>query len=552
MKRLVLAMLTLATVSGLATAEERLLFQVVLPESEARARVASSGLLPYAILESSLIAEGTQMEAVAAGLAYRTLLTAPAQGIFFLVYPPYGKSPAEVRNLVAGRCEILAEDADAFFVRAAPEAAEELPPQQFHIVRVWMTPIDLGLAAPSEPPRVAAYNPVIQWIIDQITVGEITGMLRDLTGERPTIVRGVLDTIRTRYSTTRKNSSAIWYFYEKASSYAGIDSVKFHAFTWSTYTDSNVVATKVGRDYPRQQYLIDGHIDATSEDRLNYAPGADDNATTTLAALIAAKVTRQIPFKRTIKYIAFNSEENGIYGSSAYASQARARGDSIRGVLNGDMIGTNFTGNDSALAFHGNRAGSMVLTDRFFQVDTTYHIGLRVRRSANPPGGSDHLPFWNNGYEAGCYSEKDFSTVYHTTGDRITAMDTVYWTKYVKCLVATLCDLAEPDTSFSAVESPEPGIGREAGLRICVLPNPAKGRTEIAFSLPRRAEVALDLYDLTGRWIRTLAAGPREAGEHQVSWDGRTQDGGKARGGVYFLRLQAGGEREARRVVLLK
>jgi hypothetical protein len=549
---MLLAMLTLAIVSGLATGEERFLFQVILPEPEARARVAFSGLLPYALLEGSLIAEGTQMEAEASGLAYRTLQTAPASGTFFLVYPPYGKTPAEVRNLVAWRCEVLAEDRNAFFVRAGQEQAEELLPLQFHLARVWMTPIDLGLAAPYEPPRVAAYNPVIQWIIDQITVGEITGMLRDLTGERPTIVRGVQDTIRTRYSTTRKNSSAIWYFYEKASSYAGIDSVRFHAFTWSTYTDSNVVATKVGRDYPRQQYLIDGHIDAISEDRMNYAPGADDNATSTLAALIAAKVMRQIPFKRTVKYIAFNSEENGIYGSSAYASQARARGDSILGVLNGDMIGTNFTGNDSALAFHGNRAGSRALTQRFYEVDTTYHIGLKVRQSANPPGGSDHLPFWNNGYEAGCFSEDDFSTVYHTTRDRITAMDTVYWTKYVKCLVATLCDLAEPDTMVSAVEGPEFTIDREGGLRIQFHPNPAKGRMKIAFSLPQGREVALNLYDLTGRGIRTLAVGWREAGEHEVSWDGRTQDGGKAWAGVYFLKLQAGGECETRRVVLLK
>ncbi len=547
MKHLVLVMLTLATVSGLTTAEERLLFQVVLPESEGRARVASSGLLPYAILEGSLIAEGTQMEAAAAGLAYRTLLTVPAQGTFFLVYPPYGKSPAEVRNLVAGRCEILAEDRNAFFVRAGQAEAEDLLPLQFHLARVWMTPIDLGLAAPYEPPRVAAYNPVIQWIINQISVGEITGMLRDLTGERPTIVRGVLDTIRTRYSTTRKNSSAIWYFYEKASSYTGIDSVKFHAFTWSTYTDSNVVATKVGRDYPRQQYLINGHIDATSEDRLNYTPGADDNATSTLAALIAAKVTRQIPFKRTIKYIAFNCEENGIYGSSAYASQARARGDSIRGVLNGDMIGTNFTGNDSALAFHGNRAGSMVLTDRFFQVDTTYHIGLRVRRSANPPGGSDHLPFWNNSYEAGCYSEKDFSLVYHTTNDRISQMDTTYWTKYVKCLVATLCDLAEPDTSFSGIEAPEGSSARARVLALGAHPNPARGATGIRYFLPKKETVTLDLYDLSGRRIRRLSEGTQAAGDHALTWSGD-----EAPAGVYFLRIRAGGESATRRVVLLK
>ena len=547
MKRMSLVLLTLSLMAGMAGAGERFLFQVFLKGPEDRVQVAASGLSPYALMENSIIAGGTCGAATATSLPYRTIAPAPVEGTFYLVIPPFSKTPQQVRSLVVQYCEILAEDADAFFVQAAPEAAEELPPQQFHIVRVWMTPIDLGLSAPSEPPRVAAYNPVIQWIINQITVGEITGMLRDLTGERPTVVRGVQDTIKTRYSTTRKNSSAIWYFYEKAASYTGIDSVQFHAFTWSTYTDSNVVATKVGRDYPRQQYLIDGHIDATSEDRLNYTPGADDNATTTLAALIAAKVTRQIPFKRTIKYITFNSEENGIYGSSAYASQARARGDSIRGVLNGDMIGTNFTGNDSALAFHGNRAGSRVLTQRFYEVDTTYHIGLKVRQSANPPGGSDHLPFWNNGYEAGCYSEKDFSLVYHTTGDRITAMDTVYWTKYVKCLVATLCDLAEPDTSFSGIEAPEGSSAMARVLTFEAHPNPARGATGIRYFLPKKETVTLDIYDLSGRRIRRLSEGIQAAGDHNLTWSGD-----EAPAGVYFLRIRAGGESATRRVVLLK
>ena len=218
MKRTLMVLLAFSLIAEMAGAGEQYLFQVFLRGSEDRAQVAASGLSPYALMESSIIAGGTRGAATAASLPYRTIAPSPVEGTFYLVIPPFDKTPAQVRDLVAQCCEILAEDADAFFVRAAPEAAEELPPKQFHIVRVWMTPIDLGLAAPYEPPRVAAYNPVIQWIIDQITPTEITGMLRDLTGERPTVVRGVQDTIKTRYSTTRKNSSAIWYFYEKATS----------------------------------------------------------------------------------------------------------------------------------------------------------------------------------------------------------------------------------------------------------------------------------------------------------------------------------------------
>jgi hypothetical protein len=548
MKRMFAIGMTLL-LAGVAAAEERFLFQVFLKNVEDRAQVASSGLTPYALLENSLIVEGTKGAATASGLAYRVIFPAPAKGTFYLVIPPFGKTPSEVRGQVAERCEILAEDADAFFVRAAPEAAEELPSKQVHIVRVWMTPIDLGFAMPSEPPRVMAYNPVIQWIIDQITPTEITGMLRDLSGKRPTIVRGVQDTIRTRYTPRPKNSSAIWYFYEKYASYAGIDSVKFHSFTWSSYTDSNVVATKVGRVYPRKQYLIDGHIDCTSQTqyRDTLAPGADDNASGTIAALIAAKVVRQIPFKRTIKCIAFNTEEQGLYGSARYASEARARGDSILGVLNGDMIGTNYTGNNILVAYNGNRAGSIVLTNRLYEVDTTYHLGLTVQRSTSSPTGSDHYSFWQNGYESGYLEENDFSQVYHTIGDTIGRMDTLYWTKALKCMVAALCDLAEPDTTFSGVETPGDGAVQRGSFALNALPNPAQERTEVRFLLPQTSEVTLDVYDLSGRRIQRLAQGLREAGSYSQTWDAQN-----APAGVYFVRLSAGKESLTQRLVLLR
>ena len=549
MKRTLLVLLALSLMAGMAGAGEQFLIQVYLKGPEDRAQVAASGLSPYALMENSIIAGGTRGAATAASLPYRTIAPAPMAGTFYLILPPFDKTPAQVRDLVAQCCEILAEDADAFFVRATPENAEGLPSKQFHIVRVWMTPIDLGLAAPSEPPRVAAYNPVIQWIINQITPTEITGMLRDLTGERPTVVRGVQDTIKSRYSPARKNSSGIWYFYEKCQSYTGIDSVRFHSFTWGSGTDSNVVGTKVGRVYPRQQYGIDGHIDATSETqyRDTLAPGADDNGTATIAALIAAKAMRQIPFKRTVKYLAFNAEEQGLLGSAVYAQEARARGDSIRGILNGDMIATNTTGNDSVRAYNGGRAGSIVITDRFFQMDTTYHIGLRIGRRTSSPSGSDHWSFWQQGYEAGYFAEDDFSTVYHTINDRINRLDTLYWTKVVKCMVATLCDLAEPDTTFTGVEMPGGGAIEKGGFALNAYPNPARGGTEVIFMLPRRVEVSLDLYNLSGRRIRTLAQGIQEAGGHILIWEAHTVPAG-----VYFLRLQAGNESLTKRIVIVR
>jgi hypothetical protein len=521
MKAFALVILALIGAAGATGAEEQWLFQVFGNAQEDRATLVSSGLTPYALLAHSIIAEGTPLQAKITGLPYASLLAAPASGAFYLVFPPFGKAPHEVRGRLQG-CEVLAEDEDAFFVRADPKEAESLLPEQFHIARIGMTPIDIGLSFPVAEPRVTTYNPVIQWIIDQITVGDISGMLRELTGERPVMIRGSSDTIRTRDSRTAKNSSAIWYFFEKASSFSGLDSVAFHPFSWFGGVDSNVVVTKIGRVYPRRQYLIGGHIDATSEQTMTLAPGADDNGTGTIATLIAIKVISRLPFKRTIKFIAFNCEEMGVIGSERYASEAKIRGDSILGMFNGDIIGTNYTGNDSVVAFNYGRPGSIFLTNLFYTMDTTYHLGLNIRQDQGSGWGADQYRFWEKGYEAAGIFENDFSIYMHTSYDRITTLDTIYWTKVVKCMVATLCDLAEPDTFFIGVEEPSTHqLSYASQFPLTVHPNPFASFS----SIPGHESERFALYDVSGRRVGVYKG---------------DRIGEGLRAGVYFLRAESG------------
>ncbi|MEO0226204.1 MAG: M28 family peptidase, partial [candidate division WOR-3 bacterium] len=522
--------------------------QILTRQDGDRVALAGSGLTIYAIMENSIIAEGSEAAILKTGLSYRKIETIDPDGTFYLAYPPGNLSLYEARRFIGQYGQILAEDHNTFFIQVKSRPIDYLLDHQFHLAAVSRRPIVPSFTRPYYIPPAPSYNPVIKWIIDQITVGEVSGMLRDLTGERPTTIRGRLDTIVSRYTTNVKNSSAIWYFYERASSYMGIDSVRFHPFTWSSYTDSNIVVTKIGRVYPRQQYILCAHIDCVPSS--GRAPGADDNGTSTIAVLIGAKVTARIPFKRTIKFIAFNAEEQGIYGSARYASEARARGDSILGALNGEMLGYNIRSRDSANAAHGNRAGSRVLTQRFYEMDTTYHIGLNIRQQASTPGGSDHQSFWNNGYEAACFWEWVLTPYYHTANDRITTLDTVFMTKMIKCLVATICDLAEPDTVFAQVVD-EKMRDRSSGIDISILPNPARRSAEISYHLPRGENVLIEIYDRIGRrlvrWRRS-----RPAGDHHLIWDGYSSEGNPAPSGVYFVKLVSGKEAKVQRFVLLR
>jgi YVTN family beta-propeller protein len=83
-------------------------------------------------------------------------------------------------------------------------------------------------------------------------------------------------------------------------------------------------------------------------------------------------------------------------------------------------------------------------------------------------------------------------------------------------------------------------------------PNPASGGVRMRFGLPRRTDVTLELYDLMGRRVTTLAAGEHEAGWHDVAWTGRSRDGSVAHAGVYFVRFRAEGREFKQRLVWLR
>jgi hypothetical protein len=78
-------------------------------------------------------------------------------------------------------------------------------------------------------------------------------------------------------------------------------------------------------------------------------------------------------------------------------------------------------------------------------------------------------------------------------------------------------------------------------------PNPFNPATRVPFSLPADAHVRVTVYDVTGKRVDTLVDGWRAAGTHDVTWNAA----GVA-SGVYFCRLDALGQTETRRLIVLK
>jgi hypothetical protein len=83
-------------------------------------------------------------------------------------------------------------------------------------------------------------------------------------------------------------------------------------------------------------------------------------------------------------------------------------------------------------------------------------------------------------------------------------------------------------------------------------PNPFNPLTHISFSVSVPGLVELQVYDVSGRPVRTLVEGWREAQHYDVAWDGRDDSGKAVASGVYFYQLEASGYKESKKMVLLK
>ena len=83
-------------------------------------------------------------------------------------------------------------------------------------------------------------------------------------------------------------------------------------------------------------------------------------------------------------------------------------------------------------------------------------------------------------------------------------------------------------------------------------PNPFNPVTTITFGIRETSHVTLAVFDATGRQVRGLVDGQREAGRHQEAWRGLDDRGRTVASGVFFYRLTVAGETLTRKMVLLK
>jgi hypothetical protein len=110
-------------------------------------------------------------------------------------------------------------------------------------------------------------------------------------------------------------------------------------------------------------------------------------------------------------------------------------------------------------------------------------------------------------------------------------------------------NLGLKSSSVTAVGEDGPGnLPGAAALTILSLtPNPFNPSMEVSFESQVPGNMTIEIYDVSGRLIRTVPLGYAGPGLHRARWDGRDASGHDVSSGVYFVRLR-GTEGESRTV----
>jgi len=282
------------------------------------------------------------------------------------------------------------------------------------------------------------YNQKVDSLVNLVSLQSILKNARELTGDTLTTIGGIPYLIHTRFYMYPPSLKAAQYVYEKFQSY-GLNT----RYQVNDSTCVNVIGTKTGTKFPYQYFIICAHFDnvilnpypPTINDTI---PGADDNASGVSALLEAARLLTNFNTDYSLIFIAFDREE--VYppptGSMAYVDSIFASGDTIRGVLNLDMIA--YDGNNDSKYIVDTDTNSLNLAKQLISAFQIYQSGMPVNLTYNN-GGSDHSVFWQKNYRAIMLIEdwlNDMTPYYHKKTDKVSTLNQSYWLKMTKSAIA--------------------------------------------------------------------------------------------------------------------
>jgi len=427
-------------------------FAPVLARVEVTGMLNDLGLPVNAHLKDSsgkdyalVIATPSQLEK--SGAAYRILDRNADQAEYFILYT----MSSDKREMAKLPDNMLLNDGKHIVVRSNFNQVEKLAESGYDIQRLDHKPMILTPLKkyPESKEMTLTYDSVIATMIGQVSQTSIQTLTQNLSGVNAVSIGGSNYTIATRHTSSGTPvSKATQYVYEYLQN-LGL-TVSYHNWTYSTYSSRNVIAEKTGSVLPNEIVLITAHIDDMPSGTT--APGADDNASGTVGVLTCAQLLNQQQFQRTIRFVLFTGEEQGLLGSEAYSDLVYSNGNNVVAVLNMDMISYDGTGSPymrlhTRTSSNSGYSNDLAIANTFVDVVNSYGLssGLSPVITSDGESRSDHSSFWGNGYPGVLCIEdhiNDISPYYHLTTDTVSTLNYTYYTNFVKAAVGTASHLA--------------------------------------------------------------------------------------------------------------
>jgi carboxypeptidase Q len=178
----------------------------------------------------------------------------------------------------------------------------------------------------------------------------------------------------------------------------------------------NTVAEIRGTEKPDEVVILGAHLDSW-----DLGTGATDNGTGSMAVLEAARALQKLGVKpkRTIRFVLFTGEEQGLNGSKAYVQAHQEELAKISGVLVHDTG----TGKVLTIGLMGNYNVRETIDRVLYPMSEPLGI---MEPSLRSEGGSDHVPFDTAGVPGfWCVQEvADYDKMHHSQAD---VLDHVRW-----------------------------------------------------------------------------------------------------------------------------
>jgi hypothetical protein len=249
-----------------------------------------------------------------------------------------------------------------------------------------------------------------------------------------------------------------------------------HHFTGGPVPVYNTVAEIKGTTWPDEVVIISAHLDSWNGPG---SQGTTDNGTGSSVTLEAARLlaAAKAKPKRTIRFILWTGEEQGLLGSAQYVKMLRERGELEKiSACFVDDGGTNYEGGLKCLDSQGPMlaAATAPVNGVFYsEVDGKWldvNIQPSTSASGRPPGGggSDHQSFLAAGVPGFFWDEvgrADYGYGWHTQNDRIDLAIPEYLVQSSTCAAVTAYNLACAPTLLPRPERRSEGGAPERAPR---------------------------------------------------------------------------------------